>query len=126
MRVYFKCLACKHENQLNTDAGTRVEFEMKNPKRKYKCVNCSRHTRLSANKLYTKQSKLISMISGIVFLVGTLIALYFVVQMIYKMETVVGIYIIASGLLIPVSIYNILNKEDQKRVKIFNQTYVKE
>ena len=78
------------------------------------------------NKLYAKKSKLISIIAGIIFLFGTLIGLYFVMKMISEMKTVMGIFIVACGLLVPVWVYGILNKEERNRVKTFNQTYVSE
>jgi divalent metal cation (Fe/Co/Zn/Cd) transporter len=78
------------------------------------------------NKLYAKESKLISVLSGIIFLAGSFIGLYFVMDMISEMKTIIGIFIIACGLLIPVWIYGILNKEERSRVRTFNQTYVSE
>ncbi|WP_179345888.1 hypothetical protein [Winogradskyella ursingii] len=78
------------------------------------------------NKFYAKEFKLISILAGILFLAGTLIGLYFVMQMISEMKTVIGIFVVACGLLFPVWIYSILNKEERNRVKAFNQTYVTE
>ncbi|EDM43985.1 hypothetical protein SCB49_10357 [unidentified eubacterium SCB49] len=100
---------------------------MENGKTKViECVNCNQKNILNANKFYAKSSKLISIISGSIFLIGTVIGLYFVIQMITEMKTVMGIFIVATGLLFPVWIYIILNKEDQNRVNTFNRTYVKE
>ena len=93
---------------------------------KIDCSNCNQKCTLNVNKYYAKESKLISILSGIIFLAGTFIGLYFVMQMISEMKTVIGLFIVACGLLIPVWIYGILNKEDRKRVKAFNQTYVTE
>lgn len=127
MRVYFKCPNCKFENRLTTQSRTRIEFAMKNGKtRETNCKNCNQNFTLNANKFYAKKSKLISIIAGLIFFAGTSIGLYFVMQMISEMETVIGIFTIACGLLIPVWIYGILNKEDSNRVKVFNQTYVSE
>lgn len=90
------------------------------------CKNCNQKSSLNVNKFYAKESKLISILAGIIFLVGTFIGLYFVMQMISEMKTVIGIFAAACGLLIPVWFYGILNKEDRNRVKAFNQTYVSE
>jgi len=49
-----------------------------------------------------------------------------VIKMIFEMKTVIGIAIIASGLLLPIWIYNILNQEERSRVNSFNRTYVNE
>lgn len=127
MRVYYKCPKCNYENRLKTESCTRIEFAMENGKiRKTDCENCNQKSTLNVNKFYAKESKLISILAGIIFLVGTFIGLYFVMQMISEMKTVIGIFTVACGLLIPVWIYGILNKEDRNRVKAFNQTYVSE
>lgn len=90
------------------------------------CKNCNKKSTLNVNKVYAKESKLILILSGVIFLVGTFIGLYFMMKMISEMKTVIGIFIIASGLLIPVWVYNIFTKEDRNRVKAFNQTYIAE
>jgi hypothetical protein len=94
--------------------------------RKTDCESCKQTSTLNVNKFYAKESKLISILAGIIFLVGTFIGLYFLIQMISEMKTVIGIFAVASGLLIPVRIYSILKKEDRNSVKFFNQTYVTE
>jgi hypothetical protein len=112
---------------VKTDAGTRIEFAMENGKtKKVDCAKCHLNFNLEPNKFYAKESKLISILSGIIFLVGTFVGLYFVLQMISEMNTIIGIFTVASGLLIPVWIFGILNKEERNRVKTFNQTYVTE
>lgn len=127
MRVYFKCPNCNHENQLRTQSETRIEFAMENGKIiKTNCKNCNKQSNLNANRFYAKESKLISIISGLIFLVGTFIGLYFVMQMISEMKTVIGVFSVACGLLIPVWIYDTFNKEERNRVRTFNQTYVSE
>ena len=127
MKVYFKCPNCNYENRLKTESSTRIEFAMENGKiPETDCKNCNQKSTLNVNKFYAKESKLISILAGLIFLVGTFIGLYFVMQMISEMKTVIGIFAVACGLLIPVWIYGILNKEDRDRVKAFNQTYVSE
>ena len=127
MRVYFKCPNCNYENPFKTDASTRIEFAMKNKKTKeINCRSCKQNFTLIVNKIYAKESKLVSILSGFIFFVGTIIGLYFVMKMISEMKTVIGIFIVACGLLIPVWLFGILNKEERNRVKAFNQTYVSE
>ena len=112
---------------MKTNAETRIEFAMENGKtKKVDCDKCDLNFNLESNKFYAKESKLTSILSGIIFLVGTMVGLYFVMQMISEMKTIFGIFIVACGLLIPVWVYGILNKEDRIRVRTFNQTYVSE
>ncbi|QQY81582.1 hypothetical protein JJL45_11715 [Tamlana sp. s12] len=69
---------------------------------------------------------MIAIISGIIFLIGTVVGIYFVFKMISEMKTVMGIFTVACGLLFPVWIFSNLNKEDSIRIRTFNQTYVSE
>ena len=94
--------------------------------RKIDCENCTQKSTISVNKFYAKKSKLIIILAGIVFLVGTFIGLYFLVNIIIELKTYFGIYVAAYGLLIPIWIYSILNDHDRDRVIAFNQTYVSE
>jgi len=89
------------------------------------CVNCNKKHKLNVNRFYARASKLISILSAIILLVGTSVAIYFVIQMVSKTVSIMGIFTIASALLIPVWIYGVLNKEDGNRVRTFNQSYIK-
>lgn len=127
MKVYYMCSNCSYEIGFKTESTTRVEFAMKNKKGKtLTCKQCNHIEILKINKVYTKESKIIIIVSMTIFLLGSVIATSFLLKMINEMNTVLGIIVITSGLLIPVWIYTILNKEDRRRVKSFNQTYVKE
>src|SRR5690554_7838659 len=86
--------------------------------RKTDCENCNQKSTLNVNKFYAKESKLISILAGIIFLVGTFIGLYFVMQMISEMKTVIGIFTVACGLLIPVWIYEIGRASCRERVEM--------
>lgn len=127
MNIYFKCQNCTQENRLKTNARTRVEFAMENGNLiNSKCSFCGLENILKVNRLYAKKSKSILIISSIIFLIGSAIGVYYVIKMIFEMKTVIGIAIIASGLLLPIWIYNILNQEERSRVNSFNRTYVNE
>lgn len=127
MNIYFKCQACKHENRLRTDSHTRVEFAIENGNTlELKCDSCIWINNITVNKLYAKESKNIAIVAGFIFLIGSAFGLYFLMKMISEMKTGMGIFAVACGLLIPSWIYVTLNKEEVRRVKTFNQTYVSE
>lgn len=98
----------------------------KGTNRELDCKNCTQNATIHTNDFYAKNSKLISIISGAIFFGGTLVGLYIVFEMIREMKTIMGISVVACGLLIPVWIYTILNKVDGNRVRDFNQSYVSE
>jgi|SRR5690554_5825922 len=100
---------------------------MKNGKANvFQCANCSQGFTIVVNKLYAKESKVVLVVSGVIFLIGSLIGVYFLIKIISEMNTLVGLIVISNCLLIPVWIYSILNKEERNRVRTFNQSYVKD
>lgn len=100
---------------------------MQNGKTKeLKCDNCNRIENFKVNKLYAKESKILSILAGTIFFIGTAIGLLIVMDMISDMKTVIGIAVVACGLLVPGWVYNIIVKEDRRRVITFNHTYVNE
>lgn len=125
MTVYYKCSSCSQENQLKTNAATRIEFAMARGNRtKQSCKNCHITKLVMVNDLYAKNALTTMIIAGGIFLLGSAFGVYFLLRMIAQGNTILGLIPIASGLLIPVWIYTILHTNDQLRVRSFNQTYV--
>lgn len=89
-----------------------------------KCAECEKTAIISINKIYAKPSKKLIFIAGAVFLIGSLIVLYYVRQMIMYYDTTMGIYRVALGLVFPAAIYLTLNREDRNRVSTFNRSYI--
>ncbi len=127
MKLYLKCTACNYENHFKCDAETRIEYAMKYGKYKqHSCTQCSNANRVAVNNMYAKESKWIYLIAGSIFLMGSLAGLYFYIDIFNQTRSVFGLYASGLILLIPVFIYNTMNKEDRVRVRTFNQTYVRE
>lgn len=125
MIVYYKCHSCTQENGLKTNATTRIEFAMVNGTKKKKfCKACKLNALVRVNDLYARNSILTFIIAGGIFLLGSSLGVYFLIKMIARGNTVLGLIPIASALLIPIRIYSILHINDRIRVKSFNQTYV--
>lgn len=125
MNLYFKCQNCKIENRFQSDSTTRVEFAMKNGKTKQlNCNSCHKISTYHINQCYAKESKTLALLSGLIFLFGTIIGVYIIIEMIIKLKTTVGIILVAFGLLIPVWVYAIIRKEDRRRVVTFNRSYL--
>lgn len=100
---------------------------MENGKRKeLKCRKCNQTTRFWINQFYAKESKFLGVFSGLILLLGFVIGIYIIWNMIRELKTIIGIVVVAAGLLAPIWIYTIIKQEDRRRVKTFNQTYVKE
>lgn len=126
MNVFCKCPNCAVEYCSKTNAKTRVEYAKKygNVVR-LECPSCGEVNAIHVNKIYTKSSKSIFILSILVFLIGIGFGGYYLMNQILEMKTVVGIVVIASILLAPSWVYSILQKEDRLRVNSFNRTYLK-
>ena len=125
MNLYFKCQYCKIENRFKSDSVTRVEFAMKNGKTKQlSCNSCHKTSTYHINQCYTKESKSLVIFSGLIFLLGSIVGVYILIEMIIDLKTTIGIAVVASGLLIPIWIYTIIKKEDRRRVITFNRSYL--
>lgn len=126
MRIYCKCPACAVEYPSETNAKTRVEYAKKQGNAvRFECPSCGKVNAIHVNKIYTKSSKSIFILSILVFLIGIGFGGYYLMNQILEMKTVVGIVAIASLLIVPSWVYSILQKEDRLRVNSFNRSYVK-
>jgi len=92
---------------------------------RFECPSCGKVNAIHVNKIYTKSSKSIFILSILVFLIGIGFGGYYLMNQILEMKTVVGIVVVASILLAPSWVYSILQKEDRLRVNSFNRSYVK-
>ena len=90
------------------------------------CTNCGKINIIHPNKFFARESKTAHLIAGLAFLIGSSLACYAIFVMMTETNSTIGIYIVAGLLLIPMMIYLIIDKEERKRVRTFNHTYVKE
>ncbi|MFI0431233.1 hypothetical protein [Mariniflexile sp. HMF6888] len=91
-----------------------------------KCLTCNSTNTYQINDIYAKASRPLSIIAGLIFIIGTLFGLFAIAIMFVEQKTVIGIFVVGCGLLIPVWIFSTIKKEDRLRVKTFNHSYVKE
>lgn len=122
MRLYIKCSYCKTEISFWTWLSDRVDLKMKHGEKiGLKCKNCNSTKKYFINDLKAKKSMIALITALIIFIVGTPIALMLLWDYIWQ----TGLYG-AFGLIliigIPSSIYMIINKNDQDRVRFFNRS----
>jgi hypothetical protein len=72
------------------------------------------------NKLYAKESKVAQFIAGFIFLIGTPL-FFLMISSTLAENRGHYVYLMVGGfLLIPVTVYSIIKKQDQLRVNSFN------
>lgn len=127
MKLFVKCIKCKHEINFNTNHKTRVEFAMHEGETKILvCANCGLKNNFKVNELFAKESKLAFIIAGLVFLIGTPILIYYLPIFILKYGSLYSSLGAAGLLVIPVIIYSNILKEDRIRVNTFNRGWIKD
>ena len=122
MKVYGKCKKCNNEIGFRTSSNTRVEFAMNvGETKKLNCKNCGINSEIHVDELFAKESKSAKIIAGLIFFIGTLLALVFVFPVLLKSRNHYVILLVGGLLLVPVIAYGILKKQEQNRVKSRNR-----
>ncbi len=127
MRLYTNCHNCKKEIRFSTVEPDRVELsKTKGNKIELTCKQCGQTEFYHLNKIKATESKITQIIGLPVFIIGTPLTLYLIWDYIFRFTY---IYIIAGliGIIgVPFMIYSIIEKEQRKKVKRFNNYKVRE
>lgn len=122
MKVYGKCKNCSTEIACRTNAHTRVEFAMQDGEnRTLKCKDCETENKFHVDELYANPSKIAQLIAGLVFLIGTPLTFFLVNPIFESNRNHYVIYVVGGFLLVPVLVYAVLTRQEQKRVSDFNR-----
>ncbi len=122
MKVYGKCKKCSTEIAYRTNAHTRVEFAMQDGEnRTLNCKDCETENKFHVDELYANPSKIAQLIAGLVFLIGTPLTFFLVNPIFESNRNHYVIYVVGGFLLVPVLVYAVLTRQEQKRVSDFNR-----
>mgnify|MGYP006995672951 CR=1 FL=1 len=127
MRLYANCHNCRNEIRFSTSEPDRVELsKSKGNKIELTCNHCGQTDSYHVNKIKATESKIAQIIGLIIFIVGTPLTLYLIWGYIFRFTY---IYVIAGliGLIgIPFMIYAIIEKEQRKKIRLFNNYKISE
>ena len=127
MRLYTNCHNCKKEIRFSTKEPDRVELsKTKGDKIKLTCKQCGKTDFYHVNKIKATESKIAQIIGLIIFIIGTPLTFYLIWDYIFRFTY---IYVIASliGIIgVPFMIYSIIEKEQTKKVRQFNNFKIRE
>ncbi|MBA7527513.1 hypothetical protein ES705_19689 [subsurface metagenome] len=122
MKIYTKCPYCKAEISFWSWSKDKVELKMtQSDKIVLTCKKCHKINNCIVDDFRAKESKIAILVGVIVFAIGTPVLLVTLWDYIW----LTGYYRVLALLtiiLIPSTIYGIINKNDQRRVKLFNQS----
>jgi len=112
---------------LSTFEPDRVEFsKSKGDKIELTCLHCGQTDFYHLNKIKATESKIAQLIGLTIFIIGTPLTIYFIWDYFFRFTY---IYVIAGliGLIgVPFMIYSLIDKDQRKKVKRFNNYKIRE
>jgi len=120
VRLYADCPSCLNEISFWTWDESRAEINKANRgKLNLKCKKCGEENDIFTSEIYAKKNKLLLILSLSIFLIGTPYIIYFF----WEKVTSLGHYsALVIGLIctVPFTIFMIINKNEARRVRLFN------
>lgn len=127
MRLYTNCQNCKEEIRFSSREPDRVELSRsKGNELELTCRHCSETNLYHLNRIKATENKIALLIGLVIFFVGTPLTIFLIWDYLFRFTY---IYVIAGlvGLIgIPFLIYSIIEKEQEKKVRLFNNYKISE
>jgi hypothetical protein len=122
MRLYAHCKNCDVETSFSTFAETRIDYvQSKSETKEIECKNCGNVKEFHIDELQAKESKVVLIIALLILIIGTPIVFYLVSKLVEER----GVLIIGGFMALPAIIYEILKKQEQEKVSMFNRHKVR-
>lgn len=121
MRLYTNCINCKTEINFRITASDRFVLAKKQGERiKLNCKSCGTTKEYHVNDLKAEESRVVGIISVLIFLGGTTVLLIYLWPYIFQISSVYAISGAVGILTIPFIVYQTINLGQVNRVKYFN------
>ena len=121
MRLYTNCINCKSEINFRTTASDRfVLVKRRGEQIKLNCESCGTTKEYHVNNLKAEESKIVGIISFLIFLGGTTALLFYLWPYIFQISSVYAISGAVGILTIPFFVYQAINSGQANKVKYFN------
>ena len=126
MKLTTKCKKCGQEIKTKTWSSDRVELaRTKGEYLDLTCNNCNTADKYHVDSLSASPGRLAQIVALLIFIVGTPTILLFIWEPLWTLTWSYAILAIAGLLLIPVTIYGLILKDDQRKVSSFNRHKLK-
>lgn len=122
MKLIVNCKNCREKIKLKNSVNDRAELSREiGDEFKLKCKECLKESKYHVNDVKAKESKLIAVIAFVIFIFGTGIIVYLLIDYIFMPNNAYDVLAIGGVILIPSFIYMILMKQDRDNARRFNQ-----
>ena len=127
MRVETKCTQCPNKISFWSWSEDRVRLAMdKGEILEFTCKNCGAKDKYHVNRFRAEPNKYLLLGALLVLLIGTPIIAYYVYEYLYKTNWSYSIHVLALVIVVPVTAYGLLLKDDRTKRNAFNWSSLKE
>ncbi|MCZ4409463.1 hypothetical protein O3Q51_11630 [Cryomorphaceae bacterium 1068] len=126
MNLRATCKTCGEDVRTRTWIADRVELaRTKGEYLDLTCKKCSSTDKYHVDSLYAQPSRFTQITAFTVFVIGTPLILLLLWETLWKIKWIYAILVLAGLLLVPVTIYGLILKDDRMRVSSFNRHKLK-
>ena len=126
MILYTICNSCKETIKLPFSEFSRADIAIKRGNNIELCCNkCYHKDKYHLNNINAKKSPFITILSLVILILGTPMLFYYLGDYFFKVNSIKTIIILIGIIGMPTIFYNILNKDEQRKVTNFNSFKVK-
>lgn len=123
MKVFAKCEYCKSDVSKWIWADNKVDLKKIHGETiNIQCPKCLKTNNIQIDDLKARESRIAQIISILVFLAGTPLLLLFVWDYLFETNNIYSIVILVMPIIVPSIIYIVVNKNEQTRTRLFNNS----
>lgn len=127
MTLYTYCENCKNEINLPFSDYSRTDImKKKGDFIELSCKKCWHNDLYHLNKIKAKKSQLATIVSLVIFIVGTPLLFYYIGNFFFRTTNINIIGLLFGFVAIPTVIYNLIQKEEKNKVINFNRIKIKD
>jgi hypothetical protein len=89
------------------------------------CKSCDNKTKNHVDDFQATPSKFAHVIASLIFLIGTPIVLYLIWDVLWMLKRSYSILVVAGLVLVPITVYVLILKDDRRKVRSFNNHKMK-
>jgi len=126
MNIHVTCHSCGHEISKWVWLGTRVDLaRQKGEQVELECRACHGRSRYHVDDFKAKASKFAQVSAFLIFLLGTPLTLIFLWHPLLSLSWSYAMVIIGGLIMVPVTVYALMIRDDNNRVSSFNRYKLK-
>lgn len=126
MIICTRCRTCSSEIKMRTFAGNRVELaKAKGQIIPVQCKVCNKRADYRVDDFRAKPGQIVRITATLILLIGTPVLTFGIWNYLYSVNQPYQILTLVPLILIPITVYGIMTKEENNKIKNFNRHKIK-